>query len=116
MLKVFSVIIGGFFFTLFTTAWSVLGIRKLVGGGGGGGGSEGGTDGGSVVEDAAAPSVASDNSPPPSPPPKPFSPGTKRALETLCWMSGASAVFLLLGERERQKRSKEKEKGGESDR
>jgi hypothetical protein len=30
---------------------------------------------------------------------------------------GASAVFLLLGERERQKRSsKEKEKGGESDR
>lgn len=30
ILKLFTVIIGGFFFTLFTTAWSVLGIRRLM--------------------------------------------------------------------------------------
>ena len=29
-LKVLSVIVGGFLFTLLTTAWSVLGIRKLI--------------------------------------------------------------------------------------
>lgn len=33
VLKLISVIVGGFFFTLLTTSWSVLGIRKLAGGG-----------------------------------------------------------------------------------
>ncbi|KAL7533546.1 hypothetical protein ACHAWF_006341 [Thalassiosira exigua] len=32
VLKLLAVIVGGFFFTLFTTAWSVLGVRKLTGG------------------------------------------------------------------------------------
>ena len=32
VLKLISVIVGGFFFTLLTTSWSVLGIRKLAGG------------------------------------------------------------------------------------
>ena len=42
VLKLLSVIVGGFFFTLLTTSWSVLGIRKLAGGEG-------------TAEEAAAP-------------------------------------------------------------
>ena len=82
VLKVFSVIIGGFFFTLFSTAWSVLGIRKLMNGGSA---SDEKTE---EVEVSTTP-VAN------TPPPKPFSMTLFRTLKSIAWLSGLSTVALV---------------------
>ncbi|KAL9189248.1 hypothetical protein ACHAXT_011738 [Thalassiosira profunda] len=82
ILKVVSVIIGGFFFTLFTTAWSVLGIRKVMGG------ESNGAD-----ANASADIVAS-TTPVTNPPPKAFGKTLFRTLKALAGISGISAVAL----------------------
>eukprot|EP00577_Skeletonema_sp_RCC1716_P015900 CAMPEP_0113401424 /NCGR_PEP_ID=MMETSP0013_2-20120614/16686_1 /TAXON_ID=2843 ORGANISM="Skeletonema costatum, Strain 1716" /NCGR_SAMPLE_ID=MMETSP0013_2 /ASSEMBLY_ACC=CAM_ASM_000158 /LENGTH=523 /DNA_ID=CAMNT_0000286633 /DNA_START=126 /DNA_END=1697 /DNA_ORIENTATION=+ /assembly_acc=CAM_ASM_000158 len=81
ILKLFTVIIGGFFFTLFTTAWSVLGIRRLMGGG-----DEKSNNNESATE-AVAPVKATTN-----PPPKAFSTTLLKNLATLAGISGIAAV------------------------
>mmetsp|Transcript_12869 Transcript_12869/g.19845 ORF Transcript_12869/g.19845 Transcript_12869/m.19845 type:complete len:525 (+) Transcript_12869:64-1638(+) len=80
ILKLFTVIIGGFFFTLFTTAWSVLGIRRLMGG-------NETTSGDVPATETVAPVKAATN-----PPPKPFSEKLLKTLTTLAGVSGIAAV------------------------
>lgn len=77
-----SVIVGGFLFTLFTTSWSVLGIRKLVG--------EGGTDTSESEEAVVTPASSSTTGT--NPPPKPFGKTLFRTLQSLAWITGASTV------------------------
>ena len=81
ILKIFSVIIGGFFFTLFSTAWSVLGIRRLMGGG------SGDEDDISATMEIVAPVTAVTN-----PPPKAFSAKLFKILTTLAGISGIMTV------------------------
>lgn len=83
VLKLFTVIIGGFLFTLFTTAWSVMGVRKLMGG-----------------EDASdAPSAATEmiasTTPVTNPPPKAFGTTLFRTLKTFAWISGISTIAVV---------------------
>ena len=82
ILKIFSVIIGGFFFTLFSTAWSVLGIRRLMGGG-----SSEDKDDISTTMEIVAPVTAVTN-----PPPKAFSAKLLKILTTLAGISGVMTV------------------------
>mmetsp|Transcript_1177 Transcript_1177/g.1608 ORF Transcript_1177/g.1608 Transcript_1177/m.1608 type:complete len:524 (+) Transcript_1177:71-1642(+) len=81
ILKLFTVIIGGFFFTLFTTAWSVLGIRRLMGG------DDETTSNSVSATEIAAPVKAVTN-----PPPKPFSAKLLKTLTTLAGVSGIATV------------------------
>ncbi|KAL7540788.1 hypothetical protein ACHAXR_010837 [Thalassiosira sp. AJA248-18] len=86
VLKLFSVIIGGFFFTLFTTAWSVLGIRKVMG--------DGGVN--KSLSDAKEPSdIMASNTPVTNAPPKAFSKTLFRTLKAFAWITGASTVALV---------------------
>jgi len=87
VLKVFSVIIGGFFFTLFSTAWSVLGIRKLMNGG-----SAVSEDEKLETEVEVSTTPVTINS---TPPPKPFSMALFRTLKSIAWLSGISTVALV---------------------
>jgi len=82
ILKIFSVIIGGFFFTLFTTALSVLGIRRLMGGGGDGNNSN------NVAETEIVASIKAVT----NPPPKAFSAKLLKILTTLASISGIAVV------------------------
>jgi len=82
VLKVFSVIIGGFLFTLFTTAWSVLGIRKLM------------SDESSSTTEEKVSEIVATTTPVTNPPPKPFSKSLFRTLKALAGISGASAIAL----------------------
>ena len=85
VLKVFSVIIGGFFFTLFSTAWSVLGIRKLM-------------NGSSDSDEKLETEFAVSTTPPATsntPSPKPFSMTLFRTLKSFAWLSGISTVALV---------------------
>lgn len=82
IVKIFSVIIGGFFFTLFTTAWSVLGMRRLMGW------SSGDKHNG-VIRTFVAPTNAVTN-----PPPKPFSLKLVKMLTTLAGISGIATMAL----------------------
>ncbi|KAL7458337.1 hypothetical protein ACHAWC_010498 [Mediolabrus comicus] len=82
ILKIFSVIIGGFFFTLFSTAWSVLGIRRLMGGG-----SSEDEDDISTTTEIVAPVTAVTN-----PPPKAFSAKLFKILTALAGISGIMTV------------------------
>lgn len=84
VLKVLSVIVGGFFFTLFTTAWSVLGVRKLLNGGGSG---DGVTD---VPIERIASTEAITN-----PPPKAFSISLFRTLKAIAGITGLSTVAII---------------------
>jgi len=86
VLKLVSVIIGGFLFTLFTTAWSVLGIRKLMNDG------SSSTD---TTEEAATSSVAASAAPvTTTPPPKPFGNTLFLTLKSIAWITGISTVTL----------------------
>ena len=85
VLKVFSVIIGGFLFTLLTTVWSVLGIRKLT--------KDGNTNTSTSDADKVSGVIAS-NSPVTNQPPKAFSKTLFRTLKALAWITGASTVAL----------------------
>ena len=85
MLKVFAVIIGGFFFTLFTTAWSVLGIRMLLGG-------ESTPD---AEKATTTDDVIASTTPVTNPPPKAFSNTLFRTLKALAGITGASTVALI---------------------
>jgi len=87
VLKVFSAIIGGFFFTLFSTAWSVLGIRKLMNGG-----SNALEDEKLETEVEVSTTPVTINS---TPPPKPFSMALFRTLKSIAWLSGISTVALV---------------------
>ena len=82
ILKLVTVIIGGFFFTLFTTAWSVLGIRRLMGGG-----DDENTSSNVSATEIAAPVKAVTNSPP-----KAFSTKLLKTLTTLAGICGIAAV------------------------
>ncbi len=75
ILKLFTVIIGGFFFTLLTTAWSVLGIRRLMGG-----------------KDEPAAEIAAPVKAVMIPPPQAFSAQLLKTLTTLAGVSGIAAV------------------------
>lgn len=86
VLKVLSVIIGGFFFTLFTTAWSVLGVRKLLNGGGIG--SE------EKVVDMPFERIASTEAIT-NPPPKAFSTSLFRTLKAIAGITGLSTVAII---------------------
>jgi len=86
VLKVFSVIIGGFFFTLFSTAWSVLGIRKLMNG------SSDALEGEKTEEEVEVSATSATNS---TPPPKPFSMTLFRTLKSIAWLSAISTVALV---------------------
>jgi hypothetical protein len=75
--KVFSVIIGGFLFTLFTSAWSVLGIRKLMN---------------NVSSDGKAFATATVTTQPQS---KAFSKTLFRTLKLFAWISGMCTVVQI---------------------
>ena len=82
--KVAAVIGGGFLFTLFTTAGSVLAVRKLMGGSSGGS-DVGGDDGAKeVVGTPAVPTPA---------PPKAFADSTANGLTALAATSGVLATI-----------------------
>jgi putative effector of murein hydrolase len=78
-------------FTLFTTAWSVLGIRKLMA-------AAGSSDGNNgvcvdvVAESAAAAAAASQQ---PTTPKKAFGDTLFRSLKALAWITGISAVCAI---------------------
>jgi putative effector of murein hydrolase len=81
VVKVLSIIIGGFIFTLFTTAWSVLGIRKFMG---------------KKTSDTRADELIA------SPPtliaqsqPKAFSKTSFRTLKLFAWISGIGTIVQL---------------------
>mmetsp|Transcript_9947 Transcript_9947/g.13296 ORF Transcript_9947/g.13296 Transcript_9947/m.13296 type:complete len:513 (-) Transcript_9947:123-1661(-) len=76
--KIAAVIIGGFYFTLFSTAFSVLGIRKLQGKN---------TSDEANIESAVASSAA------PSPAPKAFSDATFNTLAALAAGSGIATTI-----------------------
>mmetsp|Transcript_11520 Transcript_11520/g.25826 ORF Transcript_11520/g.25826 Transcript_11520/m.25826 type:complete len:526 (-) Transcript_11520:57-1634(-) len=78
--KVAAVIVGGFFFTLFTTAGSVLAVRKLQG------------STGSVSQSSVEEVTQEKQTPSPSPPAKAFSDSTSIGLAALAATSGALAV------------------------
>lgn len=84
VLKLFSVIIGGFLFTLFTTAWSVLGIRKLM---------NDGSDNASGAEKASE--FIASTTPVTNAPPKAFSKTLFRTLKAVAWVTGISAVAVI---------------------
>lgn len=81
---------GGFYFTLLSTAGSVVGVTRLFGGGGGR--KKGGQVGpsGDVALDAVGTAAAA---PPPPPPPKPFSDGLMRDLRVWAGATGAAALL-----------------------
>lgn len=83
MLKVLSVIIGGFLFTLFTTAWSVLGIRKLMG------------DGSDTSDADEASDMIASLIPVTNEAPKAFSKTLFRTLKAGAWISGISTVAVI---------------------
>ncbi|KAL3763453.1 hypothetical protein ACHAW5_002705 [Stephanodiscus triporus] len=83
VLKVLSVIVGGFVFTLFTTAWSVLGIRKLMAAGSNGNGVR-------VVDVASTTTTAAAAGQPT--PTRAFGDALFRTLTALAWITGISAV------------------------
>lgn len=80
--KVAAVIVGGFFFTLFTTAGSVLAVRKLLGGG---------TQFTTTSTDESLEPIA-EQTPSASPPLKAFSDSTAGGLTTLAATSGILAA------------------------
>ncbi|KAL7547725.1 hypothetical protein ACHAWF_011009, partial [Thalassiosira exigua] len=86
VLKLLAVIVGGFFFTLFTTAWSVLGVRKLTGGGSG-------SD--SAKADVVQTERVASTTPVTNPPPKAFGKTLFRSLKALAWIAGISTVALV---------------------
>ena len=90
VLKVLSVIIGGFFFTLFTTAWSVLGIRKLMSFG-----SSSSDDSTSDDDTNQGTEIIASTVPTTNPPPKAFSLTLFRTLKTFAWVTGISTVALI---------------------
>ena len=84
VMKVLSIIIGGFLFTLFTTAWSVLGIRKLMS-------SRTFDD----VDDKPGVVVNVSDVLASDPQPKAFSKTLFRTLKSFAWISGISTVVQL---------------------
>ncbi|KAL3812026.1 hypothetical protein ACHAXA_001333 [Cyclostephanos tholiformis] len=84
VLKVLSVIVGGFMFTLFTTSWSVLGIRKLTSGGGN---ENCGTAGVDVVPKIVVPVNAQGGG-------APFGKTLFRTLKAFAWIAGLSCICL----------------------
>eukprot|EP00571_Detonula_confervacea_P013677 CAMPEP_0172311366 /NCGR_PEP_ID=MMETSP1058-20130122/14632_1 /TAXON_ID=83371 /ORGANISM="Detonula confervacea, Strain CCMP 353" /LENGTH=398 /DNA_ID=CAMNT_0013024525 /DNA_START=341 /DNA_END=1537 /DNA_ORIENTATION=+ len=86
VLKVFTVIIGGFLFTLLTTAWSVLGVRKLMNDGSGNQ---------SIPEAEKATDVIASNTPVTNETPKPFSKTLFRSLKAFAWITGISTVAVI---------------------
>lgn len=82
VLKVLSVVIGGFFFTLFTTSWSVLGIRKLMGGD-------------TATEPVPIYPVDASNVPVTNKQPQAFSLTLFRTLKAFAWLTGISSVTLI---------------------
>ena len=106
ILKLFTVIIGGFFFTLFTTAWSVLGIRRLMGGSDGSASDSGkalkSTEQYIPLYDSVSFSVLSEREPAAevevtdkattNPPPKEFSTKLLKTLASIAGISGIATV------------------------
>lgn len=82
VLKVASVIVGGFLFTLFTTAWSVLGIRTLL------------DDGSTEAPAAVVFEKPASNVPVTNAPPKLFGKTLSTTLTALAGITGASTVAL----------------------
>mmetsp|Transcript_3695 Transcript_3695/g.8196 ORF Transcript_3695/g.8196 Transcript_3695/m.8196 type:complete len:529 (-) Transcript_3695:109-1695(-) len=84
VLKLFSVIIGGFFFTLLTTAGSVLGVRNLMGG-----------ETETTRNEGFASTIEASTTPATNKPQKPFSRTLFRSLKAIAWISGISTVSLV---------------------
>jgi putative effector of murein hydrolase len=78
-------------FTLFTTAWSVLGIRKLMSGGGNGNDAGVGVTSMTAVE----PIVAVGSGKATTPNKKPFGKTLFRTLKAFAWITGLSSVRLM---------------------
>lgn len=82
VVKVAVVIIGGFYFSLLSTAWSVLGIRKILSG-------TSTEKSSNQLEQAHDPTDAINGD---APKPKAFSDGTSRFLRAMTCFSGAAAL------------------------
>ena len=92
--KVAAVIGGGFLFTLFTTAGSVLAVRKLMGGDGTDGKGDGAEEVAAETPAAAAAAAAAAATPaPPKAAPKAFADSTANGLTALAATSGVVATI-----------------------
>jgi len=83
VLKVGAVVVAGFFFTLFSTAFSVIGIRKILG------------TASSSADAQSLPVVQSTNVEDSTPPPKPFSDATFNRL-VACATTSAIATIVAI--------------------
>lgn len=82
LLKVGAVLVGGFFFTLLTTAWTVVGVRMMLP-------SHDGEDSPSMEK----PTTELNDQSSRSPPPKPFSQALNNNLRVFTAVSGVAAVL-----------------------
>lgn len=87
-----AVILGGFYFTLLTTAGTVVGVGKMMGQSGGDSTENEEANGGEEPAAAAAADFASAMPEAPVPPPKPFSDMLMKRLRILAIFSGLAAL------------------------